>query len=64
MLTAKSLIEPKMSQAQLQKKGTRLVRAIQGAVLKLHLDPEPIEEDPDDDEGEVSAPASESAGAS
>lgn len=59
LLTVESLIEPKMTAKQLYGEGTRLVRALQVQVGKLHWDPEPVEDDKDkdDDEGEASAPA-------
>lgn len=57
ILTVKCLVSPKLSADELYGKGTRLVRALQGAALRLHLDPEPEEATPDDDEGEAPAPA-------
>jgi hypothetical protein len=48
-----------MSADQLYSKGTRLVRALQVQVAKLHWDPEPEEKGEDDDEGEAPAPAKE-----
>jgi len=56
LLTVESLVEPKMTAKQLYSEGTRLVRALQQQVAKLHWDPEP-EDKKEDDEGEVSAPA-------
>lgn len=40
ILMAKALVEPKMSVDTLYGKGTRLVRALQREVQKLHFDPE------------------------
>lgn len=58
LLTVEALVEPKMTAKQLYGEGTRLVRALQVQVGKLHWDPEPEEKkDEDDDEGEASAPA-------
>jgi len=59
ILTIKSVVSPKMSADQLYSKGTRLVRALQVQVAKLHWDPEPEEKGEDDDEGEAPAPAKE-----